>query len=84
MPDNLCVIHILIHDPSGDSEGDESISIIVKELDFDRINKDIEGRIGNDMITTIHEVDDYITELESHDVYVQHVSKFYLHDVMPP
>ena len=84
MPDNLCVIHVLIHDSGGKSEYDESISIIVKEQDFDRINKDIEGRIGNDMIATIDEVHDYITELESHGFYVQHVSKFYLHDVMSP
>jgi len=82
-PKNLCVINILFHDPGGRGEDwDETSAVIVDEKDFDRINKDIEGRIENGMITNVEEFENYLNELDGKGVYYSEIVKFYLHDVV--
>lgn len=81
-PKNLCVINILFHDAGGREDWDETTAIIVDEKDFDRINKDIEGRVENGMITCIDDFESYLNELDDKGVYYSEIVKFYLHDVV--
>lgn len=81
-PKNLCVINILFHDAGGREEWDETTAIIVDEKDFDRINKDVEGRVENGMISDVNDFEEYLNELDRKGVYYSEIVKFYLHDVV--
>ena len=81
-PKSLCVINILFHDTGGrGEEWDETTAIIVGAKDFNRINKDIEGRIENGMIKSLPDFEEYLNELDDRGIYYSEIVEFYLHDV---
>lgn len=75
-----CIINVSFM-KSGGEKCRENISMLVKEKDFNRINKEISRNIEDGSISCIDDFYDYVSNLIDLNIFCHEIGKFYLHEI---